>query len=86
MTTARFFPETLLFRILLKDWRRDFFRDFTRDSGPSIARESLGCRVHLWKKTKPSFIAKYGHTKVRFLIISYEFFCTATAEGTSYSD
>lgn len=70
LTTARFFPETLLFRIRLKDWRRDFFRDFTRDSGPSIARESLGCRVHLWKE--PSFEANSIHTKVRSLLISYE--------------
>ena len=44
---ARFLPETRLLRMRRKDWRRDFLSDFTRDSGPSMARESLGCRVHL---------------------------------------
>lgn len=45
---ARFLPETRLLRMRRKDWRKDFLRDFTRDSGPSMARESLGCSVHLW--------------------------------------
>lgn len=45
--TARFLPETRLLRMRRKDWRSDFLSDFTRDSGPSMARESLGCRVHL---------------------------------------
>lgn len=40
--TTRFLPETRLLRMRRKDWRRDFFSDFTRESGPSIARESLG--------------------------------------------
>lgn len=44
---ARFLPETRLLRMRRKDWRSDFFSDFTRDRGPSMARESLGCRVHL---------------------------------------
>lgn len=44
---ARFFPDTLLLRMRLKLCRRDFFKDLTLDSGPSIASESLGCRVHL---------------------------------------
>lgn len=39
---ARFLPETRLLRMRRKDWRSDFFSDFTRDSGPSMARESLG--------------------------------------------
>lgn len=39
---ARFLPDTRLLRIRRKDWRRDFLRDLTRDSGPSMARESLG--------------------------------------------
>lgn len=44
---VRFFPETLLLRIRLKLCRKDFFRDLTLDRGPSMAKESLGCRVHL---------------------------------------
>lgn len=47
LPTTLFLPETLLLRILRKDWRRDFFRDFTRERGPSMARESLGWSVHL---------------------------------------
>lgn len=39
---ARFLPETRLLRIRLKDWRSDFLSDFTRERGPSMARESLG--------------------------------------------
>ena len=45
--TMRFFPDARLLRMRRKDWRKDFLSDFTRDSGPSMARESLGCRVHL---------------------------------------
>ena len=48
--TGRFLPDTLLLRIRRKLWRRDFFRDLTRDSGPSMARESFGCRVHLQRE------------------------------------
>lgn len=44
---VRFFPETLLLRMRLKLCRRDFFKDLTLDRGPSIAKESLGCKVHL---------------------------------------
>lgn len=44
---ARFLPETRLLRMRRKDWRSDFLSDFTRESGPSIAKESLGWRVHL---------------------------------------
>lgn len=44
---VRFFPDTLLLRMRLKLCRKDFFKDLTLDSGPSIANESLGCRVHL---------------------------------------
>lgn len=44
---VRFFPETLLFRMRLKLCLKDFFKDFTLDRGPSMARESLGCSVHL---------------------------------------
>lgn len=40
--TARFLPETRLLRMRRKDWRSDFLSDFTLESGPSIARESLG--------------------------------------------
>lgn len=40
--TARFLPETRLLRMRLKDWRRDFLSDFTRERGPSMAKESLG--------------------------------------------
>lgn len=47
---VRFFPDTLLLRMRLKLCRKDFFKDFTLDRGPSIARESLGCRVHLEQK------------------------------------
>lgn len=43
----RFLPDARLLRMRRKDWRSDFLSDFTRDSGPSMARESLGCRVHL---------------------------------------
>lgn len=39
---ARFLPETRLLRIRRNDCRSDFLRDFTRDSGPSMAKESLG--------------------------------------------
>lgn len=39
---ARFLPETRLLRIRRKDWRSDFLSDFTRESGPSMAKESLG--------------------------------------------
>lgn len=39
---GRFLPETRLLRIRLKDWRSDFLSDFTRERGPSMARESLG--------------------------------------------
>lgn len=42
-----FLPDTLLLRMRRKDCRRDFFRDLTRDRGPSMASESLGCSVHL---------------------------------------
>lgn len=45
--TVRFLPDARLLRMRRKDWRSDFLSDFTRDSGPSMARESLGCRVHL---------------------------------------
>lgn len=44
---VRFFPDTLLLRMRLKLCRKDFFKDLTLDRGPSIARESLGCSVHL---------------------------------------
>lgn len=44
---VRFFPETLLLRMRLKLCLKDFFKDLTLDRGPSIARESLGCSVHL---------------------------------------
>lgn len=44
---VRFFPETLLFRMRLKLCLKDFFKDLTLDRGPSMARESLGCSVHL---------------------------------------
>lgn len=44
---ARFAPDTRLLRMRLKDWRRDFLSDFARERGPSMARESLGWRVHL---------------------------------------
>lgn len=44
---VRFFPDTLLLRMRLKLCRKDFFKDLTLDRGPSIANESLGCRVHL---------------------------------------
>lgn len=43
----RFLPDARLLRMRRKDWRNDFLSDFTRDRGPSMARESLGCRVHL---------------------------------------
>lgn len=39
---ARFLPETRLLRMRLKDWRRDFLSDLTRERGPSMAKESLG--------------------------------------------
>lgn len=42
-----FLPDTLLLRMRRKDCRRDFLRDLTRDRGPSMASESLGCSVHL---------------------------------------
>lgn len=44
---VRFFPDTLLLRMRLKLCRKDFFKDLTLERGPSMARESLGCRVHL---------------------------------------
>lgn len=44
---VRFFPDTRLLRMRLKLCRKDFFKDLTLDRGPSIAKESLGCRVHL---------------------------------------
>lgn len=46
---VRFFPETLLLRMRLKLCLKDFFKDLTLDRGPSIARESLGCSVHLMR-------------------------------------
>lgn len=46
---VRFFPETLLLRMRLKLCRKDFFKDLTLDRGPSMAKESLGCSVHLNK-------------------------------------
>lgn len=42
-----FLPDTRLLRMRRNDCRRDFLRDFTRDRGPSMAKESLGCSVHL---------------------------------------
>lgn len=54
LAVTLFLPDTRLLRILRKDWRRDFFRDLTRERGPSIARESLGCRVHLSKRNNQS--------------------------------
>lgn len=42
-----FLSDTRLRRILLKDWRRDFFMLFTLDRGPSMASWSLGLSVHL---------------------------------------
>lgn len=39
---ARFLPDTRLLRMRRKDWRSDFLSDFTRESGPSMAKESLG--------------------------------------------
>lgn len=56
---GRFLPETRLLRIRRNDCRSDFLRDFTRDSGPSMAKESLGWRVHLGM-TGP---ACYGATR-----------------------
>lgn len=47
---VRFFPETLLLRMRLKLCLKDFFKDLTLDRGPSIARESLGCSVHLMRE------------------------------------
>lgn len=47
VATGRFLPDTRLLRMRLKLCRKDFFKDLTRDRGPSIASESLGCRVHL---------------------------------------
>lgn len=44
---VRFFPDTLLLRMRLKLCLKDFFKDLTLDRGPSIAKESLGCNVHL---------------------------------------
>lgn len=44
---ARFFPDTLLLRMRLKLCLKDFFKDLTLDRGPSIAKESFGCSVHL---------------------------------------
>lgn len=46
---VRFFPETLLLRMRLKLCRKDFFKDLTLDRGPSMAKESFGCSVHLNK-------------------------------------
>lgn len=46
---VRFFPETLLLRMRLKLCLKDFFKDLTLDRGPSMARESLGCSVHLMR-------------------------------------
>ena len=51
---VRFFPDTLLLRMRLKLCRRDFFNDLTLDRGPSIANESLGCRVHLGDREQQS--------------------------------
>ncbi|TNN41369.1 hypothetical protein EYF80_048458 [Liparis tanakae] len=39
---GRFLPDTRLLRMRLKLCRKDFFKDLTRDRGPSIASESLG--------------------------------------------
>lgn len=44
---VRFFPDTRLLRIRLKLCLKDFFKDLTLERGPSIARESFGCKVHL---------------------------------------
>lgn len=58
---VRFFPETLLFRMRLKLCLKDFFKDLTLDRGPSMARESLGCSVHLREEQRLMlFVLQYG--------------------------
>lgn len=54
LALSLFLPDTRLLRMRRKDCRRDFLRDFTRDRGPSMASESLGCSVHLRAPTSLS--------------------------------
>lgn len=73
---TRFFPDTLLLRMRLKLCLRDFFKDLTLDRGPSMARESFGCSVHLGEHKKkqscwqcPLFLLKFKKSVSKTVVL-----------------